>query len=42
MANYRKLNASAIGAGTGETSVVSQDNEEKLRENLPFQVEFSN
>ena len=40
--NYRKLNASAVGAGTGETSVVSQDEEEKLRENLPFPVEFSN
>ena len=42
MGNYRKLNASAVGAGTGETSVVSQDEEEKLRENLPFPVEFSN
>ena len=40
--NYRKLNASAVGAGTGETSVVSQDDEEKLRENLPFPVKFSN
>ena len=40
--NYRKLNTSAIGAGTGETSVVSQDEEEKLRENLPFPNEFSN
>ena len=40
--NYKKLNASAVGTGTGETSVVSQDDEEKLRENLPFPVEFSN
>ena len=39
---YKKLNASAIGDGTGETSIVSQDDEEKLRENLPFPVEFSN
>ena len=36
--NYRKLNASAVGAGTGEISVVSQDDEEKLWENLPFPV----
>ena len=40
--NYRKLHASAVSAGSGETSVVSQDDEEKLWENLPFAVEFSN
>ena len=38
MGNYRKLHALALGAGTGETSVVSQNDEEKLQENLPFQL----
>ena len=42
MGNYRKLNASAVGADTGETSVVSQDDKEKLQENLPFPVKSSN
>ena len=42
MGNYRKLHASAVGVGTGETLVVSQDDEEKLRQDLPFPVEFSN
>ena len=40
--NYTKLHALTVGAGTGETSVVSQDDEEKLWKNLSFPVEFSN
>ena len=28
--NYRKLHTSVVGAGTGETLVISQDNKEKL------------
>ena len=38
------MHASAVDAGTGETSVVSQDDKESLWEDLslPFLVEFSN